>query len=154
MPRNYNLLATLGQHNLLDKVIVTCLDKKCFKYMESNIKIKVNFFNSNLDKKNYDKVTHSNKLIILYNLLQKYKKPILHINTNSVVLSDKLDFDIRNLLKKKFDMIFQSNDIEFHTSNKKSTGLMLLNNTKNTLSCLTKSIKLMKQKNNNTVYLE
>ena len=68
--------------------------------MESNIKIKVNFFNSNLDKKNYNKVTHSNKLIILYNLLQKYKKPILHINTDSVVLSDKLDFDIRNLLKK------------------------------------------------------
>ena len=51
-------------------------------------------------------------------------------------------------------MIFQSNDIEFNTSNKKSTGLMLLNNTKNTLSCLTKSIKLMKQKNNNTAYLE
>ena len=144
-----NLLATLGQHNLLDKVIVTCLDKKCFRYMKSNIKIKVNFFNSNVDKKHYNTVVFSNKLIIIHNLLQKYKKPILHINTDSVVLSDKLDLDIRNLLKKKFDMIFQSNDTEFNTSNKKSTGLMLLNNTKNTLSCLTKSIKLIKQQNNN-----
>ena len=46
-------------------------------------------------------------------------------------------------------MIFQSNNTEFNITNHKCTGFMLLNNTKNTLSCLTKSIKLIKQQNNN-----
>ena len=121
---------------------------------KSKFKIKVNFFNINVDKEaDYNTVRFMkiviNKLIIIYNLLQKYNKPILHIDTDVVVLSDKLDTDIKNQCKKKFDMIFQSDNKEFNITNHKCTGFMLLNNTKNTLSCLTKSIKLMKQKNNN-----
>lgn len=149
-----NLLTTLQKHNLLNKVIITCLDQKCFNYMQK-WKIKVNLFNSYVDKEaDYSTVEFRkiviNKLKILDKLLKKYKKSILHIDTDVVVLSNQLDSDIKKLCNKKFDMIFQSDHTQFEQTSNKCTGFMLLNYTKNTLLCLKKSIKLMKKNINNT----
>jgi hypothetical protein len=146
-----NLLKTLEFNNLLDKVVITCLDNKCYDFMkELNININIKLYKKFVSKEaNYHtfefRKMFINKLKIISNLLKQYKKPILHIDTDIVVLSSQLDKQINDLCHTKFDIIFQSDNTNFIQSTNLCTGFMLLNYTKNTLFCLKKGIYYIKK---------
>ena len=142
-----NLLTTLQSHNLLHKVVITCLDEKCFNFMKK-WDVKLSLFKQDVEKEatyhtlEFRKIV-KNKLKILINLLKEYQKPVLHIDTDIVVLREDLDSDINKLCKTDFDMIFQSDCINITTKNNRCTGFILLNNTPNTFFCLKQAIKIM-----------
>ena len=147
-----NLLTTLQSHNLLDKVVVTCLDEKCFNFMKK-WNVTLSLFNQDVQKEatyhtlEFRKIV-KNKLKILINLLQKHQIPVLHIDTDVVVLNKKLDTDIIQLCQTEFDIIFQSDNMDFEKIDNRCTGFMLLNNTKNTRYCLKEAIKVMNKNMN------
>ena len=150
-----NLLKTLKINKLLKNVVITCLDKESYNFMNKKMKNKVKkiyLFNLHLkNESDYGTLDFRkiviNKLIILRKLLTLYKKPVLHIDTDIVILKNNINNEIMKIIiDNNFDLFIQQGEADF------CTGFMLLNNNNNIFEILDNSIEVMKKNQNNKIH--
>ena len=145
-----NLIKTLDNNNLKDKLIAYTLDKKSKKCM-NKLGVKNTFKNMKLGNSSYGEELFykivTEKLVMIYELLIKQPKNILYMDTDIYVFKN-FDEEMKQICQSKYDIIFQCD--EFRPIHNKicenlCTGFFYVKNNSKTKKFFKDSIKRMKK---------
>ena len=151
----HNLINSIKNVNMYDNLIVTCLDKKSYEYMKKigvQPRLKKTNFNGDADhgtQKFFDITIQ--KIIIIKDLLMKYKKTLIYSDTDIVFLKN-FEEDIEKFIQGEDNMWIQD-DTQYLDSQKPSdnlcTGFMFFKYNSKTIKLLDETINIMMKYKNN-----